>query len=291
MAKKQPGVFRKKVPNERIFGIPREVRVHRLVSEIQAQGAPFTANFLNYERGMFSTFLDMEHLEGRPVKVSEQVEIGKLIGTVERRTRLFLQRSSCDDAADFFDTAWRSKRYDVLSIVNGFIRWSGIPFRGFETIASDLAQSIDAQKLLVQQSDRVLSHLDPFPKNFIRRDGQIFLIDWGESYVGRAGFDAGCFLMVMLRHYNVRDFEAAAGQFLHSYLSAADIEPTGRLVASINRIFLPRSLWSLLRPDVVGRVHAKGTRIEWLAKFDLLSRAVSGELWRDLKIGLADRTR
>ncbi|QQF01590.1 phosphotransferase [Sinorhizobium meliloti] len=285
MAEGEKPVFLKRVRNGGIFLLPHELKIHRLAMEAQAENAPFTARLLGHRRGIFSSELHIERLEGpSPKHIGELGDVAALISRVEANTnRLFkLQRMAIDPQLDFFlSGAAHSRRYNITSITSAYMRNNPPPFAEFEDIVQCCATSIAANEALIMEAQPVLSHLDHFLKNFIRTRDRVFLIDWGEGYIGRPGFDAGCFLMMMLRTHSSPRFEPEAIRFCRSYLRRTIGGPQADVVAAMNRVFLPRSLWYLLRPDIVSRFQASGKVEEWRTKLDLLGRFASGQFWRD----------
>jgi hypothetical protein len=282
----------KRVRNEGLLRLPREVLIHRLAVEAQPEGVFFTAKLLGIRKGVFSTTLQIERIDGVPlsrlVEFGNPAAIGSFIAGIEKHTHRLLsrRRQAILPELDFYQSeANLSRRYDVRSIVAGFLRKNPAPFAEFESLVGQCAAAVEESEARLVQAEPVLSHLDHFPKNFIRSRDGLFLIDWGEGYVGRPGFDAGCFLMVMLRAYDVRQFEQAAVQFFLPYFREAIAAPRANLLLGINRILIARSLWSLLRPDIVARIHAQGKIDRWKEKFFLLSRVASGDFWRDAGLG------
>ncbi|MDW9394352.1 phosphotransferase [Sinorhizobium meliloti] len=285
MAEGEKPVFLKRVRNGGIFLLPHELKIHRLAMEAQAENAPFTARLLGHRRGILSSELHIERLEGRsPKHIGELGDVAALIARVEASTnRLFnVQRMAIDPQLDFFlSGAAQSRRYNITSITSAYMRNNPPPFPEFEDIVQSCATSIAANEALIAEAQPVLSHLDHFLKNFICTRDRLFLIDWGEGYIGRPGFDAGCFLMMMLRTHSLPRFEPEAIRFCRSYLRRTIGGPHADVVAAMNRVFLPRSLWYLLRPDIVSRFQAGGKVEEWRTKLLLLGRFASGRFWRD----------
>ncbi|MFK3965663.1 hypothetical protein ACI2KT_18865 [Ensifer adhaerens] len=279
---REVSVFRKRVPNDGFFKSPREVQIHRLAMEAQTEGDPFTAKLLGYRRGIFSTVLHIERLEGRsPRHIGELGDIGALIAGIEVSTHRLIRGTSIDPKLDFYlSGAGRKPRYNITAIANAFTqrRQHPFPFPDFTDIVMNCAASVEVNDSVLAGAEPVVSHLDHFLKNFIRTDERLFLIDWGEGYIGRAGFDAGCFLMMLFRTHNLARFEPAAVRFCKSYLGR--VTSFTHVLSAMNRVFLPRSLWYLLRHDVVDRYHSKGQREEWAEKLRLLDRVASGQFWK-----------
>jgi hypothetical protein len=286
MTEGEKPVFLKRVRNGGIFLLPHEIKIHRLAMEAQSDEAPFTARLLGHRRGIFSSELHIEHLDGpSPRHISELGDVAALIADVEASTnRLFkVQGLASHSQLDFFlSGAAHSRRYNITSITSAYMRNNSSPFPKFEDIIQGCTASIAANEALIGEAQPVLSHLDHFLKNFIRTRDRLFLIDWGEGYIGRPGFDAGCFLMMMLRTYSLPRFELEAIRFCRSYLRRTiGGPPHADVLAAMNRVFLPRSLWYLLRPDVVSRFRASGKVEEWRTKLVLLGSFASGQFWRD----------
>jgi hypothetical protein len=284
VAKGERPVLLKRVRNAGIFRLPREIRIHRLAMEAQAEDDPFTPRLLSYRRGMHTSLLHIEHLDGPPPKhLRELGDVGGLIARVEATTNRLLKarRTEIDRTTDFYLSGdCHGPRYNIASIASAYTRNNPPPFREFEDIVRECATSIEQNEAMLMKAEPVLSHLDHFLKNFIRSGGRLFLIDWGEGYIGRPGFDAGCFLMILLRSYDVYRFESEAKEFCRSYLTRTVGGPQSNVIAAINRVFLPRSLWYLLRPDIVSGFQASGKLEEWRTKFLLLGRFASGQFWR-----------
>ncbi|MDW9376821.1 phosphotransferase [Sinorhizobium meliloti] len=291
MAKGQTSVFLKRVRNGGIFRVPREIKIHRLAMAAQVEHGPFTARLLGYRRGIFSSELHIERLDGpSPKHIGELSDVGALIARVEANTnRLFkVRRVAIDPKLDFYLSGARhGRRYDISSIAAAYRRNNQPPFPEFEDIVQLCATSIARNEAQLMGAEPVLSHLDHLAKNFIRTGEGVFLIDWGEGYIGRRGFDAGSFLMVLLRSYDVSRFESEANLFCRSYLARAIGGPD--VLAAMNRVFLPRSLWYFLRPDIVSRFQTIGKLDEWRAKLLILGRFASGQFWRHA--GLSDGER
>lgn len=284
-------IFEKKVRNSGLFCLPREVQIHRLALASQPEDDPFTTKLLGHRRGIFSSVLQTERLPGPPLRrLREMGDMGAFIARIEHHTHRFLKQRcvSIDSRLDFYGSrACLGRRYNVTSIASSYLRNNSPPFPEFKEIVRDCATSIARNEEQLERAEPVLSHLDHLPKNYIRVNGRLFVIDWGEGYVGRFGFDAGCFLMVMLRVYDAPQFEREATRFFGSYLSKmVGIEPN-ELIPAINRVFLSRSLWFLLRPDVVDGIRASGNTDVWRAKLSLLSRFASGEFWRKTELVVA----
>lgn len=101
----------------------------------------------------------------------------------------------------------------------------------------------------------MLSHLDPYDANYLRIEGRLHVIDWGEAYLGRVGFDAGSYLMRLLRIRNQTPMLDQAKIILGRYRNEDWLTPDdiGYLPEAINRICVPRSLWYWLWPKTVER--------------------------------------
>jgi hypothetical protein len=292
VAESEGPVFLKKVRNGGIFRVPREIKIHRLAMEAQAEHGPFTARLLGYRRGIFSSVLHIERLEGpSPKHIGELSDVGALIARVEANTnRLFkFRRVAIDPKLDFYLSGARyGRRYDVSSIAGAYRRNNQPPFPEFEELVQRCATSIARNEALLVGAEPVLSHLDHLAKNFIRTGEGVFLIDWGEGYIGRRGFDAGSFLMVLLRSYDASRFESEATLFCRSYLERALDGPD--VLAAINRVFIPRSLWYFLRPDIISRFQAIGKLDEWRAKLLILGRFASGQFWQEAGLSGGERS-
>jgi hypothetical protein len=280
-------VFQKTIRNWRLLFSPRELHIHRLVDQVQVNCAPFTAKLLGHQRGWFSTVLDIERLDGPESRWKDLGDVGPLLARIERETCQFLRQKkvSIPRRLDFYASAGhRSRRYDIATIVQEYGAREAPRFAEFKEIVEACAAAVERAEPRLMEADKAICHLDHLPKNFIRQEGRLFLIDWGEGYVGRIGFDAGCYLMVLLRAHHVPQFRREASSFIQSYRRHAGDIPADYLLGAMNRIFLPRSLWYLLRPDIITRFESNGRMAQWREKLDLLKSFAEARSLREFEV-------
>lgn len=281
-----PNIFKKKVRNRGLFCAPREVEIHQLVASAQDPSDRITARLLDYRRGPFSTTLKIEYLpEAPPKRLRDLGDVAGFISNLERRTSRMLSRRAepVGDHLDFYRSgACNRGRYDLASIAAAYRQDHDAPIAGFDDMIECMVEAFKQDDTWLAVAEPVVSHLDQLLQNFARVSGRLHLIDWGEGYVGRFGFDAGCFLMVMLRSYKLPLFEAEAARFLQSYRKhMAEIAPEN-LTAAMRRIFVPRMLAYLLRADAIHRYETRDGLDAWRDKIAYVGKFASPTPWREL---------
>lgn len=280
------GIFEKKIRNTRLFATPREVRIHQLAEASQSVCSPFTARLLRHRTGPLTTILDIEFLNGRPARrLRDLGDIGAFIAGVEAQTRryLFFKGGVAEGELDFYKSgASVGRRYNIRSIASSYRNNHPEPFAGFDTLMDHCAVTLDVEDQKLAEACQVVCHLDHLLQNFIYIDEKLYLIDWGEGYVGRPGFDAGCFMMVMMRAYDITVFRREAAAFLKSYRRHASTVYSEYPVPGMRRIFLPRMLSYLLRIDAVKRFEERQGLDAWREKIRYLGDFISERTWTDL---------
>ncbi len=253
---------RKHVPNVIPLVAPREVWLHRIASRAQAAAnAPFTTGIIRTRVAWGRTAIDMDYLEGEPTKVIEHPrEVADLMLAIELSSRRVLQRPSnrlALPALRFDRYGAARRRYDlrVLADALGPLIDLDEIRPGLEADLRDLGCGYDEFDRGSKVAECVLSHLDPYDANFMRIDGRLRVIDWGEAYLGRVGFDAGSYLMRLLRIRSETQTLDHAHIVLGPYRDEDWPTPSDIrcLPDAINRIFVPRSLWYWLWPKTVER--------------------------------------
>jgi hypothetical protein len=256
---------RKHVPNSLPFVPPREAWLHRLASQAQAAAAhPFTTDIVQTRTSFRRTSIDMTYLAGAPGKVIDNpVELGDLVLSIERSSRAVLRRNNPPALRYLLFSRYgaRRRRYDLRLLAKALqpvLKLDEIS-QGLQSDLLDLAVRYEEFDRSAATSDLVLSHLDPYDANFLRVGGRLHVIDWGEAYLGRVGFDAGSYLMRLLRIRREAQMLDQARIILGGYrnedwLTPADIRS---LPEAVNRIFVPRSLWYWLWPKTVERFRSE----------------------------------
>ncbi|MGK6317621.1 phosphotransferase family protein [Neorhizobium sp. DT-125] len=279
-------VFEKHVRNDGLFRQPREVLIHRLAMAAQFPGERFTPDLLEYRTGIFNTVLYIEKLNGVLFeRVEDLGDVGPIVARVEKLTHQLIggRKIPIAPELDFYQSGGCfGRRYNLKSIADNYRRTSQKLVREVEHVFCACASALDANEKLLAEADPVICHLDQHPKNFVLADGRMFLIDWGEGYVGRPGFDAGFFVMILLRSYGLPKFKEEATRFLQSYILETIPQPTRYLVPAMNRVFLPQSLWFLLRPDIVSRYEGRGESDAWREKILCLEEFAIGRAWQNI---------
>jgi hypothetical protein len=279
-------IFEKKICNTRLFATPREVKIHRLAEASQSVSSPFTARLLRHRTGPLRTILEIEFLNGRPARrLRDLGDIGAFIAGVEAQTKrhLFSNGGVTDGELDFYKSgASVGRRYNIRAIASSYRKNHPEPFAGFDTLMEHCAVTLDVEDQELAEAGQVVCHLDHLLQNFMYIDEKLYLIDWGEGYIGRPGFDAGCFMMVMMRAYDIPVFRREASAFLKSYSRHASAVSSEDPVPGMRRIFLPRMLSYLLRIDAVKRFEERQGLDAWREKIRHLGDFISKQTWIDL---------
>ena len=252
---------RKHVPNSIPFVPPREAWLHRIASQAQAaEDRTFTTEVLKTRTTWHGTAIDMAYLDGAPAKVIDHPEeLGDLIVLTERSSRTVLRRRDrlALRALLFSRYGARRRRYDLRVLAHALR-----PIMNLAEIRPGLEDELYTLGCAYRDFDSrtttagsVLSHLDPYDANYLRIEGRLHVIDWGEAYLGRVGFDAGSYFMRLLRIRNETQMLDHAKIILGRYRNEDWLTPddTRFLPEAINRIFVPRSLWYWLWPKTVER--------------------------------------
>lgn len=278
-------VFFKTVRNSGLFMLPREARLHKIVERAQNGHTPITPKFIGYRWKLWTSDLYIERIPSEPLRLLDEVnDPGQFIANIENLTGSYLRNATIPAPAhlDFYlSGAARGPRYNVMLTAAAYRARGGRMADIVDKTAPSLATAIQQADEINMDGRRVVSHLDFFPKNFIRYD-RLYIIDWGEGYLGRVGFDAGAYLMVLFRNVSAQDFLPAAGTFLKAYLEGKPDAETQATYLASNRVFLARTLSWLLRPSVERKHLKSGERNVWRERLRLLGEFASARSWRDL---------
>lgn len=280
---------RKHVPNVVPLIAPREVWLHRLASRAQKTAAtPFTTDILRTRVSWGCTAIDMVYIEGEPGKVIDHPEeLAELFVSIERSSRLVLRKEPTRLAMrplHFTSYGARRRRYDLGVLIRalGPVMALDELRPGLQADLLALGRLFDEFDAASAESGTVLSHLDPYDANVIRTDGRLQLIDWGEAYLGRVGFEAGSYLMRLLRIRDETKMLDQARVILDRYrnedwLTPEDIQS---MPEAINRVFVPRSLWYWLWPKTVERFQREDRLSDLRARLEFLIDCGKSPPWR-----------
>jgi hypothetical protein len=228
-------IFRKPTRNSGLLLLPREARIHQIVERSYEGQDPITPKLLGWQWKGLSSELRIQNIPSPSLRGIHRIESpASIIADLESRTGHYLSnnRIRMESHLDFYGSGThRSRRYNIpVSTDNPAL----------SSVALACREALVGCDDELRAADRVISHLDYFPKNFIRHDGKLYIIDWGESYIGRRGFDAGAYLSVLFRYAKPNDFIARASSFLDAYFSQSDGDQQVMWKAAF-RVFLPRA--------------------------------------------------